>query len=384
MAWLFDEANDYVTLAANSALNLPDGDWTIAGWVNLTDNTGSAFQYLLSWGSFGAVNTFQLYVTESSVPSPNENQRDDLSWNVIDTDGDSVSSQGASNPPVFNAPSGWYHIVFERNGSIVSTYVDNSFIHSQIGSGLNGVSRGDALYFGTRSDLNADRFFGGAMAEFGKWNRSLLDSERAALAKGFAPSFFRRSLQWYLPMIRDYREMQQGIAVTNNGSTITAHPNIIYPAGPYIIRAGTAPGDTHSFIGSAGVTFDGSAALEGSTIASFTGAGTVSMDGDIALTMRTPFAGSAGLSMDGTAGFSGQVVFPGTTGALSFDGDVTLNAGHVFGAEGAVNMNGVVSLNLKHRFAGSGTMSFDGNIDLTTSGWTDVDEPFGPTWSNAT
>jgi hypothetical protein len=69
------------------------------------------------------------------------------------------------------------------------------------------------------------------MAEWAKWDRALIDTERAALALGFSPLFFPRELKWYLPMVRPYVELKEGLTVTNDGSTIGAHPPIIYPPG---------------------------------------------------------------------------------------------------------------------------------------------------------
>jgi hypothetical protein len=67
------------------------------------------------------------------------------------------------------------------------------------------------------------------MAEWAKWDRALTSDEIDALAKGFAPEFFKDSLAWYVPMIREYDERMVPLTVTNNSSTVTDHPPIIYP-----------------------------------------------------------------------------------------------------------------------------------------------------------
>ena len=71
MAWHFDEVNDYVTLGDDAALTLPDGDWSLGGLVKLTDNTGSLYQYFLSWGSFAAAPSINIFFREASASDPN-------------------------------------------------------------------------------------------------------------------------------------------------------------------------------------------------------------------------------------------------------------------------------------------------------------------------
>ena len=73
MAWYFDEsdATQYVTVADNAALTLPSGGWTIGAWVALVDgNAGSAYKYWLSWGSFEADPSVNIYVTEATADVP--------------------------------------------------------------------------------------------------------------------------------------------------------------------------------------------------------------------------------------------------------------------------------------------------------------------------
>ena len=72
MAWHFDETNDLVTVTDHTALTLPDADWTIAGWLKLTDNVGSAYQYVMHWGTFGSSPTMRLFFTEASAGNANK------------------------------------------------------------------------------------------------------------------------------------------------------------------------------------------------------------------------------------------------------------------------------------------------------------------------
>jgi hypothetical protein len=118
--------------------------------------------------------------------------------------------------------------------------VDGSADGSAVNSSVDAINVGTALYFGARSDEDNDRRLGGDMAEWAKWDRTLIDTERAALASGFSPLFFPRELKWYVPMIRPYVELKEGLTVTNDGSTIGAHPAIIYPGSNQIGLAAAA------------------------------------------------------------------------------------------------------------------------------------------------
>ena len=73
MAWHFDETSGHhVLLGDNAALTLPDGDWTIAGWIYLDDNAGNFFQYFLSWGAVSASPSLNWFVDETGEANANK------------------------------------------------------------------------------------------------------------------------------------------------------------------------------------------------------------------------------------------------------------------------------------------------------------------------
>lgn len=88
------------------------------------------------------------------------------------------------------------------------------------------VDNSEVMNIGNRAD--GARSWYGALAEFAAWDRILTADEIASLAKGYSPSFFTRSLVSYEPMLRD--NINKKIAAsTITGTTVSAHPRIIYP-----------------------------------------------------------------------------------------------------------------------------------------------------------
>ena len=237
MAWSFDESNDDVQITDDPVLTLPDGNWAIAGWVKLDNNTGSLFQYFFSWGGASASPSINLLFNEASAANPNE-----LRFLIADSGGDQANGTSTGTPGTSTA---WQHIIVQRSGNTFTQYVDGSADGSTINADVNNINLTSALYLGARSDEDNDRRFGGDMAEWAKWDRALVADERAALVLGFSPLFFQRDLKWYLPMVRPYVELKEGLTVTNDGSTIGAHPAIIYPGSNRIgLAAAAAAGVT--------------------------------------------------------------------------------------------------------------------------------------------
>ena len=220
-AFLFDEVNDYITLADNPALTLPDGDWTIAFWMKVPDLTGSGAQQIMNWGGDGAAPSMQIYIGEASSGIPGR-----MSMHLKDSDGDVLNVDTATGVITTGT---WLHIVWARTSNTLKCYVDNVEKGSATNALYDDTNVADSLYIGVRANLEAASHYGGELAELAKWNKFLSAAERAALANGYAPSVFPESLAWYMPMIREYQEIMVPLTVTNNGTTVTEHPRMLYP-----------------------------------------------------------------------------------------------------------------------------------------------------------
>lgn len=357
MAWNFDGTNDNVTLANHALLDLPDGDWTIAVILKLSSTTGwpndRGVFYREDSGGQGAIEV-EIDQTAGSA-----------NYQKLEIYDDSFANEVAlnSNPTApWSGNTNWTQLIVKRASSNYIVKVAGSTVLS---NGLNSVELGEdwtgVFEIGA---TGGNEFFHGQMAEMACWFRSLSDAEEAALwngSRGFAPSFFRDSLQWYLPMIRDYVEVKAGIAVTNNGTTIADHPAIIYPSSPYIIRV-PAAGETHEFAGSETISFDGTAALVQS--ATFSDSQTVSFDGQAAMIQTATFTGAEEVSFDGTADTIRNHWSFADSQAVSFDGQAALQQEAVFTGEETVSFDGQAALKQTANLTGAETVSFDGEAAL--------------------
>lgn len=228
MAWHFNETNgQYVTIGDNAALTLPDADFTIGGWVYLDDNIGTKYQYFLSWGDPSADPSFNLYFREHGIA----------------TDGDKLTVRFNNSDPVMlstSAPgentTAWMYVCIYRSSDTIYLEIDN-VAEGNVAAGVGKfpIDVADSIYLGAREDLDEDRCLGGSLAEWAKWDRALSAAERAGLLR-FSPKFYP-GLKWHCDMRRRYRERVVPLTVTNNNSTVVAHPPIIYPVAPMIVTA---------------------------------------------------------------------------------------------------------------------------------------------------
>ncbi|MGF1592860.1 MAG: LamG-like jellyroll fold domain-containing protein [Kiloniellaceae bacterium] len=89
------------------------------------------------------------------------------------------------------------------------------------------LSNADAYHVGNRGDGN--RNYPGRLAEFAVWNRILAAEEWTAIARGFSPLCFARSLVCHIPLIREATD-SVGAAATVVGGSARSHPRLLYPA----------------------------------------------------------------------------------------------------------------------------------------------------------
>ena len=242
MAWHFDESTAQdVQISDNAALTLPDADWTLAGSVKLDDNTGSFYQYFLSWGAYGAQPSLHWYFHEASVGDPNE-----LHVVVLDSDTSKFDVLSTGTPGTNTA---WQHVALVRDGSVLTQYVNGVADGSEDDVSVDAVNVTANLYFGLRGVVPDNRALGGGMAEWGAWDRALSADELTALVNGKRPWEFQESLKWHLPMKvggagGDYEDWGPShLTVTNNGSTHANHsPTGLWTPSRVSFPAPVAPG----------------------------------------------------------------------------------------------------------------------------------------------
>lgn len=129
---------------------------------------------------------------------------------------------------------GWHHLFVSydygstTNDPVIKVdNVSSSFIERQAPS---GSPTNDATTLRLGGNIGLDQMLDGRLAEVAVWNRVLTTDEATMLSKGFAPTFIRRGLVQYSPIVgKTETELANRATVTVNGTAAIAHPRIYYP-----------------------------------------------------------------------------------------------------------------------------------------------------------
>ena len=145
-------------------------NFSVSFWFNVSDNSGSSWQYMISHGTIGSANSLDIMFCEDSTSGCQGYLRTNLqdSEDAYDYDALDISTQYADGTWHF------YTLTVDSNGS--SVYVDGVF---KISSAQGGAAIDPAtdMYIGSRTDENADRFTKGMLNEVRIYNRALSPSE---------------------------------------------------------------------------------------------------------------------------------------------------------------------------------------------------------------
>jgi hypothetical protein len=212
-SWLFD-LTDTVSVADSANLTLPNGDWTVAGWVK-TSGTSSSWRTFVSWGA--GDQSFSMAFRQSTLWPANS-----LNLGYRGSYAESISTYGGTTP---GDEADWVYVVACRDGNAMKGYTwENGTAYSSNENGSfsyqYGCNAAEAWVFG-------GTYFAGRMAEWAKWDRLLSAGERAALyAGGKAEEASGGVPVWQFDMFDDYDARYGGLTATNNGTINdqTEHP----------------------------------------------------------------------------------------------------------------------------------------------------------------
>lgn len=217
MAWDFD-GGGAAWLENVGAVTLPDGDWSMGGFLKFSTRSGTLRRYIIK-GGIGYSSSFFVRISDDAGPDA-----DDVNIAFLDDDGTTIGASSTSNP--FASNLSWTHLLIQRSGTTITVYVNGSSVASGSNANFDAITPNDWIQFGNEQYFSAG--FRGALAEWAKWDRALSSAEIDGLVQGYAPSCYPNSLMWYVRMIRDYNEIRAGITVDNEGSVVTEHPRMIY------------------------------------------------------------------------------------------------------------------------------------------------------------
>jgi len=189
-------------------MNLPDSDWTIAGKIRNNVSSGLDGGYYEGTGSSGATIAIGTFADGKVFVF------------LADDDGTEIYVESATTP-LNNTNQ--HALIVERSGTTITLYVDGVSVANASDAGLDALTLNATNRFGMYND-GSNHFLNGVLADFAKWNRTLSASDKTAYSTYSSNCF--PGAAWLPPMIRDYNEIVAGIAVTNNGSTVTAHPRL--------------------------------------------------------------------------------------------------------------------------------------------------------------
>ena len=214
MARYFNGTSDYIKIADNAALSLPDGGFTLAGWFK-PYTLASATRYFFSHGTVTAQSSCNLYYGEAGFS---------VTSSLVSDGNTTKTGYGITGSLASNA---WRHICLRCAGDSLSVFMNGVQNIAANANAWNGINPAGDLYLGGRNDLAADRFFKGWMAEWAKWDSALTNAQIELLAVGELPSQIGTASAWYMPLNLDTVEKIGGLTVTVNGTTWAEHPEQI-------------------------------------------------------------------------------------------------------------------------------------------------------------
>ena len=230
MAIDFDGATDRVDYANQVDLSTLSG-MTISCFIN-RDVASAVSEYLVNFESGGTVKTITWISNNEllgcSIGRATANQFRHANGPVV-TDGqyDSVIVTWAGGTPATD----------------IKIYVNNVEVTYQGGgdeqNGVGAVAATDAIALGGRNSSDT-RNFDGKEAEVAIWDRVISAGERAGLAAALSPAFYPNGLRFHSEMIRLQRDRITGVVGVLDGTSVVAHPRMIYPAPTRIIHVPAA------------------------------------------------------------------------------------------------------------------------------------------------
>lgn len=169
----FNGSSAYVSLGSNNSWNLIDTDGiTVSAWVNTTGSLSASLAGIVTrWAGNATADQFALFITQNTH----------LPFMAI-------------NPPSNNGVSGssgltvneWHHVVmtYNRAGGHHAMYLDGVAVYSQVLSGLpSNPTNPVAVMIGAQAALagNPTRYFRGYIDDVNIWSRPLTEAEVLAL-----------------------------------------------------------------------------------------------------------------------------------------------------------------------------------------------------------
>ncbi len=200
--WYFNGTDDYVTFDDDPALDFPDGDWSIGGWIKPIDS--NAYANILNRNGLAATNLFLMFANTAIDK-----------WDLRNIDAVGNTYYESMGTVTWNT---WQHLLFIRIGTLIKLYINGIEVDSfSLPAGLGAINPDTDMFLGTRTDLISTRFFTGTMSNWAKWDTALSVTNRLALAGGIdARVIDVANRTWCCPMrTEDYSTIDDTLVVTS-------------------------------------------------------------------------------------------------------------------------------------------------------------------------
>jgi hypothetical protein len=236
MAISFDESNDYYVMTDASELTLQDGDWCVGIWTYVTDNAGSAAQYVISNNNYSVNGSFNLWLGEASHATGT--YQNEWGFNVEDDDGTNPNDVLSTSDP--GADSTWRLVLVQRvtaDNEIQLWFCELGGTASEEATGSDAAFaavNGGNWNVGRRVDGDADRYYGSVACEFFKGDFSLSQDEITMLGSGLSIVRLGYSPDVYWPMFTADATLPDWSGNGNSGARQDAPSSVDHmPMGPH-------------------------------------------------------------------------------------------------------------------------------------------------------
>ena len=205
-----------------------DGAGAATDFLQLIDNSASAFRYRLRY-SAGNAGKFRI-TFESDWSTTNG------IW-IDNTDTDYANGAWHTFFVTYDRGSTTNNPVYFLNSTTTKKPSESSTPAGTVETGQNTVELFRNGFTGTSRIIS--------LAEVPSvWDRILTSSEIGTVIQ-HAPSFVRRGLQFYAPLIHGLGERIQGNTLSvGSGTTVIDHPSVIRPAGNIAVPVAATAGGT--------------------------------------------------------------------------------------------------------------------------------------------
>jgi hypothetical protein len=233
MAWTFNGVGSQVRLGDDSALTIPNSDWSICGWFKQDSNAGNYYRRLLCWGTPGGTPHVQILAAGTTTNVINE---DHLTARVIGTGGADTGVFYIPGKTLSSLTGSWVACTLTHQNSTNTTYIrlldraNHVYYSGNSVIGLGAIDISEDLYLGaTNGGADSARFVGD-LAEWAFFPGTYMDNDDFHGFVHGGRSWRYPDCAWNVPMLREREEewkAQLTVNTVNIDNNAADHPQLV-------------------------------------------------------------------------------------------------------------------------------------------------------------